>query len=166
VAGIALPELHDLAGSRPHWIVPGERTKNKRDHLVPLSPAALKVVKQAKALLSEEDAFLFMSSRKDNGRIGAHALTVAMRRFCEPSKAMPGSLSEKSPHHMICDEHSRHSSRAGVPKEDREACLNHTRNDVGSKHYDLTTAPMRSARHNKSLTARGRFQRRANERRG
>jgi len=24
-----------------------------------------------------------------------------------------------------------------VPKEDRDACLNHARADVGSKHYDL-----------------------------
>jgi hypothetical protein len=24
----------------------------------------------------------------------------------------------------------------GVPKEDRDAVLNHVRNDVGSKHYD------------------------------
>ena len=96
VAGIALPELHDLTGSRPHWIVPGERTKNKRDHLVPLLPA-LKVVKQATALLSEEDAFLFISSRKRNGRIGAHALTVAMRRFCETTKAMPARHSGGSP---------------------------------------------------------------------
>ena len=27
-------------------------------------------------------------------------------------------------------------SAQGTPKEDRDACLNHTRNDVGSKHYD------------------------------
>ena len=139
VAGIALPELHDLAGSRPHWIVPGERTKNKRDHLVPLSPAALKVVKQAKALLSEDDAFLFISSRKGNGRIGAHALTVAMRRFCETIKGDAGkSLRENPPSpHDLRRTFATQLAALGVPKEDRDACLNHTRNDVGSKHYDL-----------------------------
>jgi integrase len=28
-------------------------------------------------------------------------------------------------------------SQLGVPKEDRDACLNHTPQDVGSRHYDL-----------------------------
>src|SRR5258706_407689 len=28
-------------------------------------------------------------------------------------------------------------SALGVPKEDRDACMNHIPNDVGSKHYDL-----------------------------
>ena len=54
-----------------------------------------------------------------------------------PSKAMTGSPSEKIPRHHIISTNIRDTARgAGVPKEDREACLNH-RNDVGSKHYDL-----------------------------
>lgn len=28
-------------------------------------------------------------------------------------------------------------SELGVAKEDRDACLNHTLQDVGSRHYDL-----------------------------
>jgi integrase len=28
-------------------------------------------------------------------------------------------------------------SALGVPKEDRDACMNHARLDVGSRHYDL-----------------------------
>ena len=104
-----------------------------------MSPAALKVVMQAKALLSECDAFLFVSSRNGNGRIGAHALTVAMRRFCETIKGDAGkSLRENPPSpHDLRRTFATQLAALGVPKEDREACLNHTRNDVGSKHYDL-----------------------------
>ena len=96
-------------------------------------------MKQAKALLSEEDTFLFMSSRKGNGRIGAHALTVAMRRFCETIKDDSGKTFRDNPPspHDLRRTFTTQLAALGVPKEDRDACLNHTRNDVGSKHYDL-----------------------------
>jgi integrase len=31
-------ELHDLEGGGAHWQIPGQRTKNKQSHLIPLSP--------------------------------------------------------------------------------------------------------------------------------
>ena len=41
-------ELHDLDGSKPHWIIPAERTKNKKaEHTVPLSPAAVRLIGEA-----------------------------------------------------------------------------------------------------------------------
>ena len=39
-------ELRGLNGSDPIWEIPGSRTKNKRSHLVPLSPAAVELIIQ------------------------------------------------------------------------------------------------------------------------
>jgi integrase len=48
VAGMMLSELHDLAGATPHWIIPRQRTKNKKtEHTVPLSPAAVCLIQGA-----------------------------------------------------------------------------------------------------------------------
>lgn len=48
VAGMMLSELHDLDGPTPHWIIPRLRTKNKKtEHTVPLSPAAVDLIRQA-----------------------------------------------------------------------------------------------------------------------
>jgi integrase len=48
VAGMMLSELHDLDGPAPHWIIPRLRTKNKKtEHTVPLSPAAVDLIRQA-----------------------------------------------------------------------------------------------------------------------
>jgi integrase len=56
VAGMMLSELHDLAGATPHWIIPRQRTKNKKtEHTVPLcmktlASVARKVATSAPAL--------------------------------------------------------------------------------------------------------------------
>lgn len=40
VAGMRWDELKDLQGQAPAWEIPGERTKNRKPHIVPLSPQA------------------------------------------------------------------------------------------------------------------------------
>jgi integrase len=48
IAGISRAELERLGdASRAAWIIPGTRTKNGRDHLVPLSPLAQDLVHSA-----------------------------------------------------------------------------------------------------------------------
>jgi integrase len=37
-------EIHGLNTSEPKWIIPGQRTKNKHPHIVPLSPAAVNLL--------------------------------------------------------------------------------------------------------------------------
>ena len=45
IAGISRAELHDIGSpANAAWLIPGTRTKNKRDHLVPLAPLAREVV--------------------------------------------------------------------------------------------------------------------------
>jgi integrase len=64
-----------------------------------------------------------------------------MRRMSESEKLTgPGSKTWKAdpptPHDLRRTFATR-LAELGVAKEDRDACLNHTPTDVGSKHYDL-----------------------------
>jgi integrase len=140
-AEIDLRELALDIAEGATWTIPGARTKNKRPHLVPLSSAALATVNAGLELLEEEDEFLFPSPIKRTAPIDGHALAVAMRRMAESDKlAGPGAKSWKAdpptPHDLRRTFATR-LSELGVPKEDRDACLNHIPTDVGSKHYDL-----------------------------
>jgi integrase len=109
-AEIDLQELKALdSADSASWIIPGERTKNKRAHLVPLSPMAVEVVQGGLEIIDEDDAFLFPSPIKRTAPIDGHALAVAMRRMAESDKLTgPGSKSWKAnpptPHDLhICD---------------------------------------------------------------
>jgi integrase len=140
IAGIRLDELHNLDGADPALLIPSERSKNKRPHLIPLTGLAVATIKQAKELIGDDDGHLFMSNRKKGAPIDRHSLPVAMARFCSAqdgkdiaAKALRAD--PPSPHDLRRTAATRMSS-LGVPKEDRDACLNHARVDVG-KHYDL-----------------------------
>jgi integrase len=76
------------------WLIPGERTKNKHDHLIPLSRLALETVKAAFALTSDETEFLFPARYNTSKPLDGHALTAAMARFCSEWKNPP------SPHDL------------------------------------------------------------------
>ena len=140
IAAIRLGEIRDLDGNEPSLTIPGSRTKNKRNHFIPLTPLAVKTIKQAKELLGDEEAYLFPSGRKKGAPIDRHSLPVAMARFCAAQEGKDGSAKSlrgdpPSPHDLRRTASTRMAA-LGVPKEDRDACLNHARVDVG-KHYDL-----------------------------
>jgi integrase len=139
IAGIRLDEIHDLDGVDAALHIPSERSKNKRPHLIPLTPLAVATIKQAKELVRNDDSHLFMSSRKKDSPIDRHSLPVAMARFCadqEGGGAAKSLRSDPPSPHDLRRTASTRMAALGVPKEDRDACLNHARVDVG-KHYDL-----------------------------
>ena len=98
VAGITGSELHKLNDPKAaYWILPQERVKNKREHLVPLSKLALETVTEALAQTTD-DEFLFARPRRGRHKartrdeqhpqnpsapIHGHALAVAMARFAK-----------------------------------------------------------------------------------
>jgi integrase len=141
VAGLQRSEivhLDDPVGAE--WVIPGERTKNRRPHLIPLPQLAIDTVKSAIELIANDDEFIF-PSRTAEAAITGHALAVAMRRFAEKLAGESGAvrswkLEPPTPHDLRRTFATRLSA-LGVPKEDRDACMNHTPSDVGSKHYDL-----------------------------
>jgi integrase len=156
VAAIRQDELDALNDpEKASWTIPATRTKNSRGHYVPLSAFALKTIAAAQEL-SGDNEFLFPSP-VGNGPIKGHALAVAMRRLSESENLTgPGSDTWKAhpptPHDLRRTFATR-LSELGVAKEDRDACLNHTPQDVGSCHYDLYQ------RANEKRSAFGRFSR-------
>lgn len=77
VAGIQLSEI-ELDKKR--WVLPGSRTKNGLDQVVPLSPLAVEVVE--KALETADDRYLFPTNSK-TGHLTTWANVQAMERLFE-----------------------------------------------------------------------------------
>ncbi len=63
VVGARREEFSDLDGPRAQWVVPAARCKGKRVHVVPLSPAAARVVRARLARVS--GSLLFPQQRQD-----------------------------------------------------------------------------------------------------
>jgi len=83
VAGIAKTELN-LNDVAPIWIIPGERTKNGEPNRVPLSPLAVKLIREAQKLLADRrlnnDEWLFPGIKDPMQPMKAHSATKALER--------------------------------------------------------------------------------------
>lgn len=142
VAGARKTEFQNL--DKPElaaWVIPGERTKNKRGHLIPLSPATLETVKAAIEFTSDDDDSLFPTRLNRGGPIDRHALTAAMRRFGESLNGPAAKTWQKempTAHDLRRTVNTR-LAKMGVPKEIRDRALNHITSlrDPESKHYNL-----------------------------
>ena len=118
-------------------LLPEARVKNKRDFLVPLSPMARELVAQQ---LAGDAAYLFPSRHDKDTALDPHAMAKAMARFArsfenEQAGSDTWQANPPTPHDLRRTFATRLSA-LGVPKEDRDALLNHARGDVGSRHYD------------------------------
>ncbi|MDP2620298.1 MAG: integrase arm-type DNA-binding domain-containing protein [Hyphomicrobiales bacterium] len=59
VAGMAWAEISDPDGGEPQWQIPAARTKNHRDHIVPLAPSAAAVLRHRAKARRAGDAMVF-----------------------------------------------------------------------------------------------------------
>jgi integrase len=126
VCGAARSEF-DLANRI--WTIPGERTKNHRSHVVPLSDLAVSIVKEALALKSDPENG-FEANRNDspvfgflrNGRaITRHAFTRAMKRLTKQLK-----IKDAKPHDFRrTGSTNMTSERLGIPRFHVSCVLNH-----------------------------------------
>lgn len=140
VSGIDIRELHL---DQHIWVIPGERTKNGRDHVVPLSPQAEAVIRRALAVRpppkgdnrkkAHQHGPLFPSPRDPTLPITRHALTRAMSRLCEEI-----GVKDASPHDLRrTGATAITSERIGMPRFVVSAVLNHTSEMGGvTKIYD------------------------------
>jgi integrase len=141
VAGLARCELAYLDDpARAAWIIPAARTKNKRDHLIPLSPLAQKTVLELLAMISPAEQYLFPTrSNQRAGPMRSNSLTQSMDFF---SKRIAGAAATTwnaeppTPHDLRRTLGTR-LAELRVQKEVRDRVLNHISSDVGSKHYNL-----------------------------
>jgi integrase len=141
IAGLRRTELPHLdTPGAAEWVIPVERSKNGRAHLIPLPPLAVDTIRAAIELNTNGEELVFPSPSAE-GPITGHALAVAMKRFglklAGEAAAMQSWKAEPPTPHDLRRTFATRLSALGVPKEDRDACMNHARSDVGSKHYDL-----------------------------
>lgn len=126
VAGMRRAELSDLDGKAPAWLLPGERTKNGRAHLLPLSGLAVDMIKiamQATDAIGAGD-FVFCSRYESAEPIARHSLSQATRRLCAHYK-----LAAFTPHDLRRT--GATLARAeGAPRDAVQALLNHLPDDV------------------------------------
>jgi integrase len=74
-------EFENLEGNDPLWRIPSERMKLKREHLVPLAPQALEVLRELRGLLgSDASPFLFPSGSRD-GCMSNNTMLYALYRM-------------------------------------------------------------------------------------
>jgi integrase len=79
VAGMTYAELDDLDnGDAARWIIPSARTKNKREHIVPLSPATVAILKRRKAAADKRVA---ARAKRRKEEIGLPEYVFAGHRF-------------------------------------------------------------------------------------
>jgi integrase len=140
VAGMRRRELSDLADpAKATWTIPKIRSKNGKEHLVPLSPLARSLVLAALELVDKDEDCVFPSRTNDGLSISGHALSVAMRRMASKLPAGDASTSwvadAPSPHDLRRTA-ATNLSRLGIPAEDISAVLSHVRSDVTGRHYD------------------------------
>jgi integrase len=151
IPGIRRSEIEHLDQSgKAVWTVPGERTKNKLPHMVPLESAALEIINTRIARIEDarhqagaarkNDFPIFPARNKPDKSMTAHALARAMSRLAEK---LTGSwigvkswkASRPTPHDLRRTFRTR-LPQIGVPADIRDRLMNHIPTDVGSKHYD------------------------------
>lgn len=117
VAGMVRDELdlhHRL------WTIPGERTKNHRTHVVPLSELAVRLLREALELAGNSP-FVFPTPRDREGPIGPAALSHAFRRVLDDAEMegiRPHDLRRTGATNMT-------SERIGTPRFIVSKVLNH-----------------------------------------
>lgn len=135
VAGMRLTEL-DL--KQKTWIIPGDRTKNRVTHFVPLTDSAVALIEEAIGIASLDDEptdFVFPSPVDRQRSITPAALTHAMRdvrKALEMPRTTPHDLRRTASSNMA-------SERLKISPFIIGRLLNHTTETGGAAKVTLTT---------------------------
>jgi integrase len=145
VAGAKREELAALdKPSAAVWEIPGQRMKNGRPHVVPLTPLACSIIRQALKRQGDEPRDVVFPSRFDhNAPIARHSLSQALKRLIVDLKPVEGE--EKVVARLQTVPPTPRDFRRtlatrlaelGISREDRRAVLGHEEGDVLEVHYD------------------------------
>lgn len=98
------------------WTIPADRMKAKREHVVPLSPAALSVFKRSAALKTAGHKFIFHGNKRDKTMsdmtltkvlrdmdkdVTAHGFRSSFRDWVSEETDFPGDVAEAALAHMV-----------------------------------------------------------------
>ncbi len=127
-AGMQWDEVDRAAAQ---WHIPAPRMKGKRDHLMPLSPAALSIVERAKQLIGNE-TYVFASPRTDKPFI-VQSVAAAFRRVIEELK-----LERATVHDFRRTALTAIIKEKIAPRQLGKLLLAHAdKDDTASRHYDM-----------------------------
>lgn len=125
VAGMTWDEI-DLA--KREWVIPAARTKNARDHLVPLSPTMTEILstRSPNDELRRGPIFSTDGTKPINGFSKAKArLDAQITRYCETTTGLSESTVGPWVLHDLRRSFSTGCQSLGFPIEHTEAALNH-----------------------------------------
>jgi integrase len=74
-------EFEDLDGKDPLWRVPAERTKMKRDHVVPLAPQAVRILHELRSLPNSSASKFVFASPSREGFMSNNTMLYALYRM-------------------------------------------------------------------------------------
>lgn len=124
------------------WLLPGERTKNGKPHIVPLTDFAIEKIDQArkyrvsdnkKGKANKSSQYIF-PMREDNSKsMRNDSLYTAVRRYCQNTGFVPWTPKD------LRTTFKTRGGEIGLSKEIRDRIQNHAFSDVSSKHYDMWT---------------------------
>jgi integrase len=109
VCGAAWDEIHTEAAE---WIIPAQRTKNAREHRIPLSKSAMEIVQEAAALRKGD---WLLSAVRGEGHVTTWGILQAAQRILGPDVTV----------HDIRRSVATGLQRLGIRLEVTEAVLNH-----------------------------------------
>jgi integrase len=79
--GARWSELENLNGDEPLWRIPAERMKMKREHIVPLAPQAVTLIRELRALPSSEASQFLFASPSREGYMSNNTMLYALYRM-------------------------------------------------------------------------------------
>ncbi len=137
VAQMTDRELIDLDGAEPRWHIPGMRTKNSKDHVVPLPPMAVQILNnmprhpRCPFVFSTNGVTPFSGFTNFKKRIDR---AIATLKTAEPDR-YAGQFEEPWTFHDLRRTFKTGLSELRMSGDVRDALLNHSRQGVDA-HYD------------------------------
>lgn len=122
VAGALRSEIQRLDGEQAEWHLPGERTKNRRPHIIPLSGAAVGVIREA---MPDNQLVVFRSKYEARASLARNSISQALIEIREHL-----GLQEPFTPHDLRRTAATLARRAGAPRGDVKALLNHVEGDI------------------------------------
>lgn len=142
VAGLDRDELENIQDAKTAaWIVPGERTKNKLPHAIPLTPSARAIVLELLGRFGNH-RYLLPHRTRDNAPMAGASLSNAMLRFGDEldgeGEAVRTWRAAQPSAHDLRRTFATRMAALGVQKETRDRLLNHApdRSDIEAAHYN------------------------------
>jgi integrase len=145
VAGMRYDELLDLDGHDARWLLPGERTKNGKPHLIPLGPLAVRVIRSVERVVGCAYVMTCDGRRPRVGfskikRVVDAKIAAIIKR--ENSKRYAGQFTERWTFHDLRRTLKTGLAELRVGQEIRDALLNHSKPGMDSvyDHSELDAA--------------------------